>query len=208
MRLSKIRHFLVWLCLLACAGLAACSEKIPGLPRLAAGDVVLAFGDSLTYGTGAPYQQSYPAVLSELIGHTVVSSGVPGEQTAEGLERLPEALDTHQPRILLLCLGGNDMLRKVDVAETEANLRQMIDMAQGRGIAVVLIGVPAPALFGATAGFHETIAQDYAIAFEGDALNEILRDNEYKSDPVHPNARGYRMLATSLADLLKRGGAI
>jgi len=208
MRHSNIQRYQLWVCLIACAVLGACGDRSPGLPQLGVGDVVLAFGDSLTYGTGASQGQSYPAVLSEMIGRTVVSSGVPGERTAEALERLPEVLDTHQPRIMLLCLGGNDMLRKVDAAEIETNLRQMIETAAEKGVAVVLIGVPRPALLGGTAQFYKAIADDYAIPFEGDILNEILRNNEYKSDPIHPNARGYRMLATAIAGVLKRSGAI
>jgi lysophospholipase L1-like esterase len=73
---------------------------------------------------------------------------------------------------------------------------------------VVLIGVPEPALFGGTAQFYQRIAKDYAIPYEGEALDEILRNNEYKSDPIHPNARGYRQLAMALAEVLKRSGAI
>lgn len=208
MRYSHIRPFLLWLCLLALVALNGCGERNPVLPQLDAGDVVLAFGDSLTYGTGAPQGESYPEVLAGLIGRTVVSEGVPGERTAEGLERLADVLDVHQPRIMLLCLGGNDMLRKVDAAETETNLRQMIDTATARGVGVVLIGVPKPALLGGTAKFYERIAEDYAIPYEGEALNEILKDNAYKSDPIHPNARGYRALATALAEVLRRSGAI
>lgn len=208
MRYPRVGQFRLWLCLVVCAVLAACGEGAPALPRLAPADVVLAFGDSLTYGTGVPYAQSYPAVLSEMIGRPVVSSGVPGERTADGVERLPGVLDAHQPRIMLLCLGGNDLLRKVDDAEIETNLRVMIEMARARGIGVVLIGVPRPALTGGTAGFYESIARDYAIAFEGEILNEILRNNEYKSDPIHPNARGYRKLALAIADVLRRKGAI
>lgn len=208
MRDCRLRRCSAWICLLALAVLCACSEHYPSLPRLDTGDVVLAFGDSLTYGTGAAEGESYPEVLSGLIGRTVISSGVPGERTAEGLERLGDVLDMHQPRIMLLCLGGNDMLRKVDAGETETNLRQMIDAATARGIGVVLIGVPKPALLGGTAKFYERIAADYSIPYEGEVLNDILKDNEYKSDPIHPNARGYRLLASALAELLKRSGAI
>lgn len=202
------RRFLASICLVALAALCGCSEQYPSLPRLGPGDVVLAFGDSITYGTGASVGESYPEVLSELIDRDVVSSGVPGERTAQGLERLARVLDMHQPRIMLLCLGGNDMLRKVDAGQTETNLRQMIETATARGIGVVLIGVPKPALLGGTAGFYQRIAEDYAIPYESEALNEILKDNEYKSDPIHPNARGYRVLATAIAEVLRRSGAI
>ena len=196
------------LAVLACAALIGCGDSTPELPRLAAEDVVLAFGDSLTYGTGATEAQSYPQVLAGMIGRQVVSAGVPGERTAGGLARLSGVLDSVQPSIMLLCLGGNDMLRKVDPDETEANLREMIEMAAARGVAVVLIGVPKPALFGGAAGFYERIADDYAIAYEGDVLADILRNNEYKSDPIHPNAKGYRKLAEALSELLRSGGAI
>ena len=204
----RLRSLPIWVCLVSLAALTACSEGSPRLPRLGPGDIVLAFGDSLTYGTGAREAESYPAVLAELIGRQVVSAGVPGERSAEGLERLADVLDAHQPRIMLLCLGGNDMLRKVDADQTEANLRRMIEMATGRGVGVVLIGVPKPALLAGTAPFYERIAEEYAIPYEGEVLNDILRNNAYKSDPIHPNASGYRVLATALADLLRRSGAI
>jgi acyl-CoA thioesterase-1 len=204
-RLRAIRNCFL---LLIIAALSACAERGPDLPRLGPDDVILAFGDSLTYGTGANEGQSYPEVLSGLIGRTVVSSGVPGERTAGGLARLAGVLERYQPKIMLLCLGGNDMLRKVATDEIEANLRQMIETARERGISVVLIGVPKPALFGGAAEFYQRIAEDYAIPYEGDALKQILRNNEYKSDPVHPNARGYRELALALAEVLKSGGAI
>ena len=205
---TYLRSFFFWALLLACTVLFACAERTPELPRLDAGDVVLAFGDSLTYGTGVKEEESYPEVLSALIGRAIVSAGVPGERTAGGLARLADVLDAYQPKIMLLCLGGNDMLRKVDANEIEANLRRMIEPATARGVGVVLIGVPEPALFGGTAPFYQRIAKDYAIPYEGEALDEILRNNEYKSDSIHPNARGYRQLAMALAEVLKRSGAI
>ncbi len=188
--------------------LAGCGDSVPALPKLAPGDVVLAFGDSITYGTGAQPGESYPEVLSTLIGREIVAAGEPGEQTAAGLERLDGVLDIYEPKIMLLCIGGNDMLRKVDQGVIETNLRRMIDNARSRGVAVLLIGVPKPALFGGTADFYERIAEDLSLPFEGEILNDILKDNEYKSDPIHPNARGYRVLAQALAELLRRAGAV
>ena len=134
--------------------------------------------------------------------------GFPGEVTAQGVERLPALLDEHRPRLLLLCMGGNDMLRKVDRASTEANLRAMVRLARDRGISVVLIGVPKLQLFGGAADFYEKIADDYDIPLEDKVLKDVLYDNAYKSDPIHPNAQGYRRVAERLADLLRNAGAI
>lgn len=169
---------------------------------------MLAFGDSITYGTGASPEESYPEVLSQLIGRRVVGAGVPGEVTANGLQRLPEVLDEVAPKLLLLCMGGNDMLRKIEPVAIESNLQTMVRMARDRGIAVVLIAVPKPALFGGNAGFYHTIARENDLPLEGDILKDILFDNEFKADPIHPNAKGYRRMAEAIADLLRRAGAV
>jgi lysophospholipase L1-like esterase len=197
----------LWIALLGAALLAACSER-PELPRLAADDLVLAFGDSLTFGTGARDEESYPEVLAGLIGRKVVREGVPGEMTDQGLQRLGRVLDEHRPKILLLCLGGNDMLRRIDDRRIAANLRQMVATARQRGVAVVLLGVPRPVLFGGAAGFYAEIAQDAGLVYEGEVLNAVLRDPGLKSDPIHPNAVGYRRIAERIAALLKERGAL
>lgn len=196
-----------WL-LAVLAAIVACSSKPPSLPRLGPDDVIVAFGDSLTFGTGAQPAESYPAVLGDLIGREVVSAGVPGETTAQGMQRLPQVLDRHRPRLVLLCLGGNDLLRKVEPSVVEANLRAMVRTLRDRGIAVVLIGVPKPSLLPGTAAFYETIADDLQIPLEADVLENILVKNEFKSDPIHPNAAGYRKMAEAVATLLRASGAI
>jgi acyl-CoA thioesterase-1 len=188
--------------------LAACGSSTPRLPALAPGDVVLAFGDSLTYGTGASTEESYPVVLSQLIGRQVVAAGFPGEVTAGGLERLPAVLDEVNPRLLLLCMGGNDMLRKLDLAAAESNLRAMVKLARDRGIAVVLIAVPQPGLFSGNAAFYDRVASDNGLPLEDGILKTLLYDNEFKADPIHPNARGYRRMAEAMAELLRKAGAV
>jgi lysophospholipase L1-like esterase len=186
---------------------AACSER-PRLARLPAEAVVLAFGDSLTYGTGAAEQESYPAQLEKLIGRRVVRAGVPGEVTAQALERLPGALDEHAPRLLLLCIGGNDFLRRLGNAQAERNVRAMIELARSRGIGVMLIATPEPGLLPSPPGFYAAIAKDLAIAYEGGVITEVLKDASLKSDPIHPNARGYGVIAQRVAATLKKNGAI
>ena len=187
--------------------LAAC-ERAPTLLKLGPHDVILAFGDSLTYGTGAAPSEAYPAQLVGLTQRAVVNAGVPGETTAEGLKRLPALLDEHQPRLVLLCLGGNDMLRRLPASETENNLRLMLQTLRASGIQVVLIGVPEPKLFGGAPDFYAQLAEEFELPYDGDTLNTVLKDNALKSDPIHPNAAGYQTIARQLADLLKESGAL
>lgn len=188
--------------------LAGCSERVPPLPRLDGNAVVLAFGDSLTYGTGASTPESYPAVLERLIGRKVVAAGVPGEVSATGLERLSEALEQTQPKLLILCHGGNDFLRKLPETQAAANVRAMVKLARDKGVEVVLAGVPKLGLTGSPAGFYTEIAQEFRIPYDGEVLKTVLTDNALKSDWVHPNAKGYARIAASLAELLRRAKAI
>ena len=170
--------------------------------------MVLAFGDSLTYGTGAAENESYPAQLEKLIGRRVVRAGVPGEVTAQALERLPGALDEHGPQLLLLCIGGNDFLRRLGNAQAERNLRAMVELARKRGIGVLLIATPEPGLLPSPPGFYSDLAKEFHLAYEGGVITEVLKDASLKSDPIHPNARGYGIIAERVAATLKKNGAI
>ena len=178
------------------------------LPPIAPLSVVLAFGDSLTYGTGANEDESYPAQLAKRTGWRVVREGVPGEVSESGLARLPALLEEHRPRLLLLCHGGNDFLRRLPKEKAAENLRAMIRLAKARGVEVLLIGTPEPGLTVTPAAFYAEIAKEFHIPYEGDVLSKILRDGSLKSDQIHPNAQGYRLMAERVYDLLKKAGAL
>lgn len=187
--------------------LSGCGQKAK-LPPLAADAVVLAFGDSLTSGTGARDEESYPAQLARLVGRKVVREGIPGEVSAAGLARLPAALDEHRPKLLLLCHGGNDFLRRLPRSQAAENVRSMIRLARDRGVDVLLIGTPEFSLTLTPPDFYAEIAKEFRIPYEGDVIGKVLRDSSLKSDQVHPNAAGYRLIAERVGELLRKSGAI
>jgi acyl-CoA thioesterase-1 len=198
------------LCVLAlslCLLLSACSDS-PRLPPLQPQARILAFGDSLTFGTGASPEQSYPAVLAGLLGLEVVNAGVPGELSAAGLARLPGLLDELQPSLLILCHGGNDILRGQDLERARGNLEAMVREAKARGIGVVLVGVPARQLLADTAGFYRAVAESNGLPLEDEVIGEIILRPSLKSDAVHPNAAGYRRLAEAVHQVLREAGAV
>ena len=184
-----------------------CSSPVK-LPELAHDDVVLAFGDSITFGTGAKPHESYPARLETIIGRKVINAGVPGEVTAQGLARLAGLLEREKPALMILCHGGNDQLRKLNLEQSAENLRQMIRLARNNNVSVVLIAVPAPGLFVSPSPLYRNIASEYAVLLEEKTLSDILADSSFKSDLIHPNAAGYQRLAEAVALLLKKHGAI
>jgi len=182
-----------------------------GQPRLTPvpGDgVILAFGDSLTLGVGSQPENSYPMVLAELSGREVVNAGISGEVTAGGLARLERTLEATDPALLVLLEGGNDILRNESPANIKRNLAAMIEMAEDRGVEVVLIGVPEKNLFSKSAPLYAELAEQYGLVFEGELIARLLRTGRYKSDAVHFNERGYRAMAEEIFELLTHNGAL
>ena len=202
------RHRLTLLfSLIAALLLAACGQP-PALLPIPPNGTIVAFGDSLTQGVGVQPDDSYPAELARLSGRRVINAGVSGETTAQGRARLPGVLDRHQPKLLILLEGGNDILRNIPAADIRANLDAMIRQARDRGIQVVLVGVPEKNPFSGVAPWYPEIAVQHGLAFEEDTLGSLLKTPSMKSDAIHLNREGYRRLAVALHELLQQQGAL
>ncbi|TRO80620.1 arylesterase [Desulfuromonas acetexigens] len=201
-------RLLVTVCCLFALWLLAACEKTPRISPLDGEAVILAFGDSLTHGTGAGAEETYPAVLAGLLGREVVNAGVPGEVAAAGLKRLPELLAEYQPALVILCHGGNDFLRRLDREVLIGNLREMIALCQESGAEVLLVGVPQVGLFLSADPLYGELAEEFALPYEEKILAKILSERELKSDQIHPNGRGYALLAEKLAALIAKAGGI
>jgi len=164
---------------------------------------VLAFGDSLTAGYGVSKELSYPSMLATLLRAEVINEGVSGEMSEQGLARLPSLLEKHKPDILILCHGANDILRKKDLLKTKANLVEMVKLAKSKGIYVLLVGVPTYDILSfKTASFYYEVAKEEGLEIENRALEKILDSDDLKSDQVHPNAKGYELMAKNIAKIL------
>ena len=186
---------------------SSCSEKTQ-LQALDENTTILAFGDSLTYGTGTSNDKSYPAVLERLINHKVINAGIPGEISSKGLSRLPNLIKQLQPGLIIICHGGNDILRKLDLNKTSDNIQQMINLARQNNSQVVLIGVPKFGLFLDSSPIYQALAESNQLPVADDILGDILGKTSLKSDHIHPNAKGYQILAQHIAKLLKQSGAL
>lgn len=188
--------------------LTACGSDTPQLARLSVNDVILAFGDSLTEGVGAKESESYPAVLQSLSSRTVINAGISGEESTPGLARLPALLEEHNPKLLILCHGGNDILRKKNINNMKQNVRQMIQLAKDKNIPVVLLGVPNFGLFLSSHEVYIDIAESTDVIFIEDLIPSILEDKSLKADTVHPNKDGYKVMAEKIYSILQEAGAL
>jgi len=183
--------------------LAACRrrERWPPLPSAA---VVVALGDSITYGTGATPQTSYPSVLAALTGWRVVNAGVPGDTSAQAMTRLPALLAEHRPAMVIVSVGGNDFLRRLPESDTRAHVERIVVDARAAGALPLLIGVPRPTVTGALTGslddhpLFEDLATKQRVPLAAGLWARVLGDERLKSDAIHANAAGYRAFAETL----------
>jgi acyl-CoA thioesterase-1 len=187
-------------CLALCAGvlLPACGTEVPRADR--EGPIV-AFGDSLVYGTGSS-GGGFVAVLEQRLGRDIENLGRPGETTAAGLARLEEVVAL-EPSVVILLLGGNDVLRRVAPQETFQNLATMIERLQAEGATVLLVGVRGGLLQDPFASQFAALAERYGTAHVPDVLQEVFLDADYMADQVHPNDAGYVRIADRIQPVLE-----
>lgn len=176
-------------------GITACGPDVPNLDS--PGRTIVCLGDSITSGVGAAPGPPYPDLLASRLGVEVINAGVPGDTAEDGLARVDEALDA-DPWLVIVELGGNDILRRVPPERTEVALRQILDRLLAARVAPMLVEVDAP-FAGRYADIYERLADDYDVPVVEDVLGDILRDASLKSDSIHPNARGHEELAEAIA---------
>jgi acyl-CoA hydrolase len=190
--------------LLALPLVAACGRKPIRGRAVPPGAPVLAVGDSLTHGSGASAETSYPAVLAQLTGWNVVNAGVPGHTSAQALGRLPALLAEHAPALVLLGIGGNDFLRRVPEDETRANLRRCCETVLASGAQLLLIAVPRPSVAAAFIGsltdhpLYGELAEELRLPLVRQGWAEVLADEALRADAIHANAAGYRRFAETV----------
>ncbi|HEY8353396.1 MAG TPA: arylesterase [Methylophilaceae bacterium] len=191
--------------------LAACGDR-PQFPPLPEGASVLILGDSLSYGTGAARGEDYPSLLAKNTGWNIINAGVPGDTSADGLERLPALLEQHEVDLLIVELGGNDFIRRVPQQQTKDNLRAILTEARANGIQSLLLAIPEFSPFGAAVGslsdhaLYRELAKETGTPLIENIFSDVLAKNALKSDPIHPNAEGYRLIEDALRKALQKQG--
>jgi acyl-CoA thioesterase-1 len=162
-----------------------------------------AFGDSLTQGYGADAGADYPAQLALRLGVSIQNFGVAGETSADGLKRIEE-VEALNPRVVLLCFGGNDVLQGLPSDRMFANIGAAIDRFQARGSFVVLLGIRGASLVGdANADGFKKLAEQKQVKFVPNILENIFSRPSLMSDYVHPNNAGYAAIAERIEKELR-----
>ena len=195
--------------LLLLYGLSACSKPEAALPAKA---TVLILGDSLTQGVGASSAQtSYPELLKQQTQWNIINGGISGNTSAQALARLPELLQQHQPKLVIIGIGGNDFLQRLSNSDTQANIAQSIALSQQSGAQVLLVAVPELTLAAAVGhpndhAMYAQLAQSHQVHLLEDAWSDVLADETLRSDAVHANDAGYQVFSKLLVKRLQQIG--
>lgn len=206
--IRRIALLFVAIVLVAACGGKAKEESLPPDSR------VVALGDSLTAGFGVASGEAWPDLLANKTEWLVINGGVSGDTSSGALQRLPALLEEYNPVLVLVGLGGNDMLRRLPEEETVANLVKILAAIKAHGAKPVLLATPKPSAMGAVfqnlsaADFYRKVAEEQQVPLIEDAIAEVLSDPQLKGDPLHPNAAGHVLLAQKIYDELKAIGYV
>ena len=185
------------------------SQKESNIQSLSQKDTILAFGDSLTYGYNAKPTESYPALLKQLTGYKIINEGVLGNTSVDGVKRLAPLLEDSNIKLMILCFGGNDIIQGLSKEKLKNNLKSIIQLAKEKNIKVLLISVPYLNIFGLSdMQLYEEVTEEENVALLSGILAEILEQPALKSDQIHPNALGYKIMAEKIYEKLKEEGFI
>lgn len=198
-------RFLGFYLLLSVTLIAACGGDDFGKIRnlRSAGRTIVCFGDSLTEGVGAGEGEDYPSALSRQLALPVVNAGRRGDTTADALERLSDAVLSKNPRLVILLLGGNDFLRQRPRQETRTNLAEIVQRVQAQGAIVAIAGIQLGLFTDEYGEIFEQTAEKFGALYIPQVMKGSLGKSSLKSDPIHPNGAGYRLIAERIAEKIK-----
>ncbi len=190
-------------CLVVLAGYRLFSHDPAVRDVRLSGENIICFGDSLTSGFGAAPGMDYPAQLSRLIGKPVINAGRSGETTVSALARLDRDVLSRSPRIVLITLGGNDLMRGMDRRQAFANLKTIVTSIRAQGALVIIGGIDVPIRGRGFEEGYRQVSKETGAVLIPDVLKGILGNPNLMHDAIHPNDSGYAAVARYFHEAMK-----
>jgi len=200
--MRKNNYLLLIIGFMVFLGLSGCAKK-EVVNLSSKGKCIVCFGDSLTYGYGADRGEDYPTIMGKMVSIRVFNAGIDGDTTAEALRRMDSDVLERNPRLVIIEFGGNDFLRKATQEETLNNIRTMIDKAQVKGAMVAIVDISSGLLLKEYQPIYARLAREKGAIFIPNVFSGIITNPRLKSDFLHPNGRGYRMVAERIYQAIK-----
>lgn len=195
---SKILYIFLALCLVQLLG---CVPRITNIESDGTG--IICFGNSITEGAGSTEGNDYPSLLSHRLNIDVINAGAGGNTTREALKRIEKDVLKHNPRLVIVEFSGNDFLQGIPKQETFDNLDKMVVMIQKKGAMVVLVGAGAGYFKDEYINGLKKIAKRRLALLIPNIMKGISSNPALKSDEIHPNDAGYRLIADRIYNKIK-----
>ena len=133
----------------------------------------------------------------------VLNAGHRGDTTARALQRVRTSVMDKNPRLVILLLGGNDFLRQVPARETRENLKEIVRRIQGHGAMVAIAGIKFGFFTDEYGPIFEETAAEFGAIYIPQVMKGIFNDTKLRSDQIHPNSAGYRLIAERISEKIK-----
>lgn len=160
-----------------------------------AGKNIICFGDSITVGFGAGRGEDYPTALARMTNIPVVNAGLNGDTSDQAIKRIATDVLSKDPLIVVIEFGGNDFLDKTPFEQTMKNIEEMIRLIQAKGAMVAIADISTFVVMSDYGKEFKRLSKKYGTILISGILNGIITDPQLKSDFVHPNSRGYQLIA-------------
>lgn len=175
------------------------NEKIMNMPPK--NEKIVVFGDSLVEGIGATTGHDLVSLIAQRTGREVINYGKSGNTTRDALERVSHAM-TEEAGVVIIILGGNDVLKRIPKEETFQNLEHTIDSFHKNGSVVILVGVRSGVVGDGRGDDYRNLAKRKKAIYVSDILQDVFGRREYMFDAVHPNDAGYAVIADRLVPIV------
>jgi acyl-CoA thioesterase-1 len=188
------KNNLFFVALVVCIAFSGCAKR--EIKNIASrGKTIVCFGNSLTAGSGAGPGEDYPARLAEYSNLPVINAGL-GQDTSSGaLKRIETDALNRDPLLVIVELGGNDFLKKIPQEITISNINQIVDKITSRGAMVAIVDISPGVVLTEYRQAFAKIAREKSVIFLPNVLYAIMTDPRLKSDYLHPNREGYKLIA-------------
>ena len=202
MQKHKLLAHSSWLIVIALIVLAGCMKReIKNVNSN--GKNIICFGDSITYGYGVKPEEGFCPILSKMVTMPVINAGIDGDTSTEALRRFKADVLDRQPYLVIIEFGGNDFLRKTPMEVTVSNIQQMVSAAQEQGAIVAIADISAGLFLREYRVALSKLAAKNNAIFIPSILSKIITNPALKSDFMHPNSEGYKIVASKIHRYIK-----
>lgn len=164
---------------------------------------IVFLGNSITVGVGAEAGEDFPTLVGHELGVEIINSGVTGDTTSDALARIDQDVISKNPSVVVVELGGNDFLQKVNFETTRQNFEEIISRLSKTGAKIVIVSVRTSPFSDKYIELERNLAKKHETTYMDNILKDIISDPKLMADSIHPNGTGYQKIAQRLSGVLK-----